>query len=250
MGSVPSPPAHADGNKPTTRHYEVWAGADATENVWLLYSGTTLSPFGDIHDAGLRLRFVGGYGRYAYAGLRAVNRGAAPSELRAFDGETSFADALVGYLWRFDPLIVKGFVGASGITHSITPHDPDNVVQGLDWGFKGVAELWLNIGETAWSSLDLSYTDAHRTYAARARVAYRILPTLSIGIEAGLNGNAVGNEHILDSRLDGIDYQNSRGGGFVRYEWDGGEISASAGVSGDIADPSTPYATINWITQF
>jgi len=28
---------------------EIWVGADATENTWLVYSGMTLSPFGHIH---------------------------------------------------------------------------------------------------------------------------------------------------------------------------------------------------------
>lgn len=229
---------------------EVWAGADVTANTWLAFSGTTLAPFGDIHDNGLRLRFVGGYGRYAYTGLRAAKGGTAPATLQAFDAETTFADVLVGYLWRLDPLIVKGFVGVAGIDHAITPFDPENVVQDLDWGFKGVIELWLNIGDFAWGSLDLSFAEAHRTYAARSRLGYRVVPTLSVGVEAGFNGNAVGDGAFLDSRHDGIDYQNGRVGGFIRYEWYGGEISGAVGISGDIADPSTPYATLNWITQF
>jgi hypothetical protein len=46
----------------------------------------------------------------------------------------------------------------------------------------------------------------------------------------------------------------SRGGAFLRYEWDGGEISAAGGLSGDFSGVASgeadPYATVNWITQF
>lgn len=233
---------------------EVWAGVDATESTWLAYSGTTIAPLGGIHDPGLRLRFAGGYGQYAYSGRRRDLSQPQGWRLRHFEAETAFSDALVGYLWRLGPLTAKGFVGAAGIGHTIAPLDPDNVVDGLEWGAKGVVELWLNIGDDAWASLDASYTTAHESYAARARLGYRILPTLSIGLEAGLNGNAVGSEGLLSSRVtDGyqpIDYQNGRGGAFIRYEWYGGELSLSAGVSGDIAEPTTPYATLNWLTQF
>lgn len=46
---------------------------------------------------------------------------------------------------------------------------------------------------------------------------------------------------------------------FLRYDWDGGEISASAGVtsgdfrglaSGSMPDDFSPYATINVLFQF
>lgn len=241
--------------EPSVGWREVWAGVDATESTWLAYSGSTIAPFGGIHDPGLRLRFVGGYGQYTYSGRRHDPSRPTGWRLRHFEAETAFSDALIGYLWRLGPLTTKGFVGAAGIGHAITPRDPDNIVDGLEWGAKAALELWLNLGDDAWASLDASYTTAHATYAARARLGYRVLPTLSVGLEAGFNGNAVGNDGFLSSRVtDGpyqpIDYQNGRGGAFVRYEWYGGELSLSAGVSGDIASPTTPYATLNWLIQF
>lgn len=79
-------------DKVTDRHKEMWVGADAGDNYWLVYSGTTLAPFTDIHQNGLRLRVVGGYGQYSYQ---------IASEARAtknFDAQVNFADALIGYL--------------------------------------------------------------------------------------------------------------------------------------------------------
>lgn len=70
---------------------EVWTGADAASQVWLLYSGATIAPYGHIFSEGLRLRAAGGYGRYSYLGER---RGVP----QGFNAETSYGEALVGYL--------------------------------------------------------------------------------------------------------------------------------------------------------
>ena len=74
---------------------------------------------------------------------------------------------------------------------------------------------------------------------------YRLQPDLSLGLEAGFNANA----------LD----RSARAGLFLRYEWEGGESSASAGVtSGDVgglavgsaSDDLSAYGTINVIFKF
>lgn len=216
---------------------EVWAGADASSNVWLFYSGGTVAPFSHMFDDGLRLRFAGGYGCYTYEGYR---REGHKAELASFKGRMSFTDVLVGYLKRFGPLTAKGFVGASAIGHDITPLDPSNPVQGLDYGPKVVLELWLNMGPDAWSSVDLNWTSAHQTYAAQARTGYRVLDEVSVGVEARIDGNA----------LD----KDARGGAFVRYEWQGGEISIAGGVAGqffeDAMSMTTPCATATWLMQY
>lgn len=238
---------------------EVWAGADVASNVWLAYSGATVAPMGHIHEDGLRLRVTGGYGQYRYPNSHNKTR---------FEAVTAFGDVLAGYLMRFDPLTVKVLAGASYVTHDITPIDEETVVIGGDWGAKGVVELWLNIGNSAWSSLDISYTTAHETGAVRTRAGYRITPELSLGLEAGLNidGQAQckmrmpGATGCRLSRQDPeikslLDY--GRAGLFARYEWTGGEVSLSAGGLGqfftaleeDGADVQ-PYVTVNWITQF
>ena len=212
---------------------EFWAGADVSGHVWLAYSGATVAPFGGMFGDGLRLRAASGYGGYTYAGPR-------DGKLQAFEADTTFGDALVGYLARLGPLTAKAFVGIAAIDHAVRPIDPDNPVQGFAFGPKGVAEFWLNMGEGAWSSLDVSWTSAHQTYSARARSGYRLFADFSIGAEARVNGNA----------LD----KDARGGLFLRYAWDGGEISVSGGVSGrfleDAGDMTDPYAGMLWLTQY
>lgn len=245
----------------------MWAGADISSNVWLVYSGVTVAPWSGIHDNGLRFRAAGGYGEYSYEKARSAD--ADFDDLRGLNPQarTYFADILVGYLQRFGELTAKAFVGASIISHEIAPLDYETVAIGEEIGVKGVLELWLNMGDRGWGSLDLSWSSAHNSRAARGRVGYRVWPKLSLGLEAGINVDAQGECRLGlaspsecktsgDQTVDAsglLDY--ARGGAFARYEWDRGELSLSAGVLGDSFSGQgsaeiAPYVTVNWLTQF
>jgi hypothetical protein len=223
--------AHAEPDTPGWR--EVWAGVDASSHVWLLYGGATVAPQGNIFSDGLRLRVAGGYGGYTYEGER---RG----QLQTFNAQTAYAEALVGYYKQFGPLFAKGFVGVAAIEHDVAPLDPENPVQGQELGPKLVAELWLNVGSSAWSQADLSWTSAHQTAAGRVRAGYRLWRDLSIGPEGGINSNDLG--------------KDARAGLFARYAWSGGELSLAGGLSGrfleDAESLRDPYVNGNWLMQF
>jgi hypothetical protein len=113
-------------------------------------------------------------------------------------------------------------------------------VQGQAFGPKLAAEFWLNMGTSAWSSIDLSWTSAHQTSAARMRTAYRVYGDISLGLEGGLNANDLG--------------EDVRAGLFGRYAWNGGEVSLAAGFAGRFLEEAQslqdPYATVNLLTQF
>jgi hypothetical protein len=225
--------AHADPeDAPPWR--ELWVGADASSHVWLIYGGMTVAPLSDdMFSDGVRLRMATGYGGYSYTGNRA-------GKDTTFHADTAFADVLVGYLKRLGPLTAKAFVGAAAIEHKVDPFDPENAVQGMAYGPKAVIELWLNMGEKAWTSLDANWTSAHATYAGRMRAGYRVHADVSLGAEGLINGNAQD--------------KDARGGLFVRYAWEGGEISLAGGVSGrffeDAQDMTDPYATMTWLVQY
>jgi hypothetical protein len=212
---------------------EIWAGADAAPHAWLAYSGVTIAPYGDMFRSGIRLRTSSGYGQYSYTGERTA-------VAQEFSARTSFGDVLVGYLQRWGPLTAKAFVGAAMIQHHIRPHDSENPVSGTAYGPKVVAEFWLNTSASSWSSLDLSWTSAHRTYAGRLRSGYRVFTNVSLGAETRIDGN----------ELD----RDARCGLFVRYDWSGGEVSLAGGVSGrffeDAQDITNPYATLTWLMQY
>jgi hypothetical protein len=239
---------------------EVWTGADISTNFWLLYSGVTVAPMGHIHNEGIRMRAAGGYGEYRYSDTPF------DGEARTFNAKTHFADVLVGYQTRFGELTAKAFVGASLISHDIAPFDDETLVIGSDVGIKGVLEFWLNMGEKAWGSLDLSWSSAYDTRTARFRTGYRVWPSISVGLEAGVNVDAQGECRMKSEVQDGcraaydevydaanlLDY--ARGGAFVRHEWSSGEVSVSGGVlggsfRGDDASSLNPYGTVTWLTQ-
>lgn len=242
------------------RWREVWTGADAGSNVWLVYAGATVAPFSGVYGDGLRLRAVSGYGQYAYTQITA-RPGRAPQSSTFAASTTSF-DALIGYQKRVGELTAKIFAGVSYIDHEIEPFDDQTVVAGQEFGFKTVVELWLNIGESAWSSLDLQWSTAHDTRSARARVGYRVWPHVSVGLEGGFNLDAQGScrTDLLaadDCPWTGAEasdlFDYGRGGVFVRYDWFNGELSLAAGLLGLASFGETdfdPYITTLWLTQF
>lgn len=239
--------------------------------MWLLYSGVTYSPWSVMHEEGLKLRAAGGYGEYSYTDrvppADPENDARQRLDVAKFHAETYYAEFLVGYLMRFGELTAKAFIGPSVIGHEIggTVPDDETIVIGDEFGVKGVIELWLNMGERAWGSLDMSFSTAHDTAAARARTGYRVWPKISLGVEAALNVDAQGQcrmDTALASKCKKQDYDDNskvldyaRAGVFVRYEMTSGELSLSAGALGDkfsaYGDTEiSPYATVNWLTQF
>jgi Cellulose biosynthesis protein BcsS len=245
---------------PPLRWREVWAGADISQDVWLVYSGVTVAPMSHIHGDGVRMRVTGGYGEYRYSDDRA-------GDIQTFQAKAHFADVLVGYQKRIGELTAKAFVGIATIGHDIAPFDDQTLAIGDEIGAKGVVELWLNMGDRAWGSLDLSWASAHNTRAARFRMGFRIIHALSLGIEGAVNVDAQGECRMQSTNHAGcraqydeadgtatlLDY--GRGGLFVRYEWQGGEVSLSGGalgggLRGDDDASIDPYMTLNWITQF
>ena len=228
---------------PTSAHFELSAGAQAFRHAWSLYSGVTAAPFSSVQQDGTRLRAIVGYGTYSYSGRRAVGVG---SETVEFKGSAAFSDLLLGYHKQLGPLTLKAFAGLTAAEHQVTPDDPETAIRGAGFGGKVVLETWWTLSQHAWSSVDVSWASLYDSYAARARLGWRLLPALSAGLETG----AAGNEECDIVRL----------GGFLRYEWAGGELSASGGLSNDqllegregrdLAQSSVPFATLSWLTRF
>jgi hypothetical protein len=212
---------------------EASAGANVTAHSWSIYSGLTSTIGGNLGENGWRIRVGGGYGQYSYSSTRWTGRAVI---VVPFDGTVTFADALIGYQQQWDALTLKVFAGAAAQHNSVTPVDIESSVRGSRVGAKGAIEAWLNVGTSAFAQLDVNYTTLYDTYASRLRFGYKITPQLSVGPEAGLNGN--------------IDYDSSHVGGFVRYEGALGEISVSAGGAGDRSEVTGGYATINALMRF
>lgn len=250
VAALPAAPSHAHAEDALRPHWrEAWAGADVSTNVWLTYTGVTVAPWSGLYEDGWRFRSTGGYGGYRY--LRAPST--ANGKSRAFSATLSYSEALAGYQARFGELTAKAFLGASLISHDIAPWDADAVVIGPDVGVKGVVELWLNLGQSGWASLDASWSGAHDTRAVRARAGYFVVRSVSVGPEAALN---VDGEAYLKQKQDEASLLDfGRVGLFARYAWASGEVSVSAGVLGRSVNTSSssdvePYVGFNWLSQF
>ena len=228
IDAVAAPP-----EQPIGQSFEVWTGAEVFHQVWSLYAGATYAPFGSVRTDGFRVRAVAGYGAYSYTSPRWTG---ANTQLLEFHGSTSFADLLAGYHKQLGPLTIKFLAGLTVADQNVDDPEAD---AGTRFGAKAVLETWWNITDRAWTSVDLSWTTLHDIYGARARVGWRFWPALSIGIEGSATGS--------------WDYETTRIGGFVRYEWANGEASLSGGLASNGSgwvDLHGPFATLNVLTRF
>jgi hypothetical protein len=120
---------------------EMWLGADASKNSWLIYTGVTLAPLSkDIYSDGLRLRMSSGYGKYGYKITKAANKPSCPETKKGkfkacipVDVSISYVDALVGYQMRFGQLTAKVFAGFSTVDHGASIKDGNNYALGREY---------------------------------------------------------------------------------------------------------------------
>jgi Cellulose biosynthesis protein BcsS len=234
---------------PSVGQREFWVGADAGPHNWLVYAGGTYAPASDIHGDGIRLRSTTGYGQYSYYF----------NSRTKVNADKKYVDALIGYQHRFGELTAKGFVGWAVLDSTFAVPSRGLTIERINHGPKAAIELWLNLGNAAFTSLDMNYAMTRDTWAVRSRTGYRVLPTLSVGVEAAFNHADLRGE-VEKSRTVAL-HGSTRIGAFARYEWFGGEISASGGLAGDWIEPRgsgdpdplhkpQAYGTLNWIVQY
>lgn len=240
-------PACSQEAGPSAQKYgwrEVWTGADAMRDVWLLYSGVTLAPWSEhIHDPGWRLRAQTGYGHYKYELQE-------DGERRKYDGAIAYGDVLAGYHWQEGPFTAKLYAGVSYIDHMVRPGASKGRLVGPQWGAKVAAELWLDLGEAQWTSLNINFTTAHNTASARWRYGLKVIEGLSVGPELRVDTNA----GLFESYGDMFREYEGRAGLFAAYAWDGYELTLAGGVAaymkGTQGEEVTPYGTVNFLVQF
>ena len=212
--------------------YEIWTGADATSQYWSVWSGLTYAPLGSVSDPGVRLRINAGGGQYRYAGTTLVGGLATPATLT---GTSTFAEALAGYQAQVGRWTAKLFLGIhyQELHASAAELNPRNRSA---LGFKIAFENWLELTPSLWASLDASWSHANDNYWSRARLGHRVLPELSLGIEAQAFGHDT--QHMR------------RGGLFARYDGRLGEIIVSGGIADQEAAARSAYFSANWLGRF
>lgn len=214
---------------------ETWAGAEAFGQVLSLYTGATLAPFGSLRQDGMRLRLVAGTSSYAYAGRRFVSA-AGDARTVAFEGRSTFVEALVGYQWSRGATTVKAFAGWTETGHLITPFDTETMVQGRAGGAKGALEIWQDLSGRGFLAVNLGYAQPHGAHSQRVRLGARIGEAWSLGPEL--------------HRLGHVEGTTMRLGAFLRFEGPTQEGSISVGSSAYEGGEPQAYMTAQWLVRF
>ncbi len=231
---------------------EVSGGGETGGHLWSVYSNTTVALSGwlagvpkSIREDGWRLRAGAGYWEYARRGSVCVQvPGPIPqcAERRAKLRRTgSFADLLLGYQAGLGALTLKVFVGGVYANQQYRVDGEDDGSPGSFTAARVLVESWYNLTPDAFAQLDMGWMSRLDEITARGRLGYRITREISLGPEVSYWSA----DREFESGRDDL----VRFGGFVRYEWGGGEISASAGMT-DGAEGRDFYATLNALLRF
>ena len=227
-------------------YYEISGGGEVAGPAWSAYATTTIALSamgiggpGGIREDGWRLRTGAGYWQYSDRPVKWVP-GVGETRV-ALKRNGSFADLLLGYHKSLGPLTIKAYGGVAYSNESWLQDGLDDGSPGSAFAAKVLVESWLNLTPMSFAQLDAGWTSLRDTITARARLGYRITPSLSLGLEAGYWSN-------VDAESD-AGVTAWRYGGFVRYEWGSGEISLSAGGADD-SYATHFYATANALLRF
>ena len=161
-------PAFAD---PEPLRAEFFTGFEASNNYASGYVGGSYAFGKGLYAESLRLRAVGSFGGYHYDGSLEVCDVWVPT---TFNGDASFAAALVGYELQQGHLVTKLFAGIEAVDQHIVPFDPKNSVQGRKVGARFLAENWIDLSQTLYLSIDATYRTVFQEYWSLARVGYRL----------------------------------------------------------------------------
>jgi hypothetical protein len=221
---------------------ETWSGGQVLGAMWSAYGGASWAPFGSVHEDGLRLRATLGTGGYD-------------------GGMAAFAEVLIGYHKQLGPVTLKIFAGLTAAEH--LPTEPTSMLVGTALGPKALVETWWTMTDKTWASLDLAVALPHMhlayahlapqadpsriDYAGRLRLGWRLWPELSLGFEGGAGGPLA--PTLPATWQDGM----AHAGGFLRYEWAGGEVSVSGGVlvGGEEREgDGHAFGTVSLLTRF
>ncbi len=142
---------------------EVWTGVDVTEQTWLVFSGFTYAPQAAFSTTVRAFALMSGYGAYDFDEMR-------PTGETSVSVQKTYVDLLVGYQQRISELTAKIFAGVSFISHNAGEFDGSAPLSGDDVGIKALVELWLNIGQKGWASLDAAWAQPFNTTNVRARI--------------------------------------------------------------------------------
>lgn len=195
-----------------------FGGVDTARGSTSAWMGLVASPLTRLRDNGMRIRVMGGYGRYSY------DTSNVPGGVN--DGDYTSGEFMLG--WRHDirGVIVTTYLGGHIEHHSLANPDPGNPVTGTTAGIKAIVELFARPAPGWIASANASLSSVYAGYSLRGMIARELNPKLLLGLEAAF----LGNER----------YHEPRAGLAAQFMWGEQILSLAAGAL-DNSDKGTGY---------
>lgn len=153
-------------------------------------TGALIAPVTDLDTSGPRVWIAAGAGGYKYPGSGTL-----------FKGVYTSADALAGYGFEGDNYSINLLAGGNAINEMVTPHDPDNAVQGTAGGVKVRADAYTTPTPQTMTYGEAEYSTAFTTYYASQRVGFDV--TNGNKIYIGPIATVFGDERFNQWRVGG-----------------------------------------------
>jgi hypothetical protein len=159
-----------------------FAGLDVARDSAFGWAGVTAAPIGLLSEDGLRLRIMGGAGRYRYRTT------AVPGGIN--EGNVGSGEILLGFRSSLRDVSVTAYLGAHVEDQRLAAPDPGNAAAGTAAGVKAAIETHVRINPTWALTASAAASTVHRSYHARAAVAREIASGVATGFEAAVLGDA------------------------------------------------------------
>ena len=160
----------------------LFGGFDVARDSYFGWTGIVAAPVGRLDEDGLRLRLMGGLGRYRY------NSSAVAGGVN--EGTVSSGEIMLGWRRAFEPVTVVAYLGAQVEDHQLRVPDPGNPVSGTAAGVKGTIEIFSRPWPDYVATANASASTVHRGYNARVTFARELNAWLALGVEGAFLGDA------------------------------------------------------------
>jgi outer membrane immunogenic protein len=205
-----------------------FTGVDVSKQSVYSWIGALIAPWQDLDTSGARVWIYAEGGGYKYN-----------AEGTAFHGIYETGDALAGYGFEGDNYSINLLAGFNAINEMVTPHDPENAVQGTEAGLKVRADAYTTPTTSIMTYGEAEYSTAFQTWYVNQKVGFDTTNGRQIYI--GPQVSAFGDERFTQWRV---------GAHISNIKFKTLEIDLSAGYADDSVVGTGAYSTLELSDNF
>lgn len=216
-----SPPVTNYSAPVSTHAGDFYTGLSVTENSTFGYLGANYALNSDYDQSGWFVGFQIGYGEYDY------NNGV------EVDGDIEKYDLTIGYQVVSGSTKYSLAVGPSFVSHELSPNDPNNSVEGDEFGAVIRLGYSTEFGNDYAAYAVGDYSTGFDEYYVQATVTKKVIGNLAIGPQVAFLGNDDWEELRYGLTIDGFQLGNvafSISGGFTEAETSGEDQDGAYGA--------------------